>query len=160
MKIAKLTGSVFTAALLLSGVCLAQTDLAETHGATGKDDHFLVFMFVIALASFFTYGYRERQKHKTIALMIEKGLPIPEDLLRTKTGLERMLSAGKSPQNTPDNSLLLKGLVLSMLGIGLIIYLAVLKDANWAGGFIPLGIGLAFLLYWKTQKTDDRKPRP
>ncbi len=81
---------------------------------------------------------RQRLAHETMRLMIEKGLPVPPELINPPP-------SARPPQND-----LRRGLVQIALGIGLIILLQkVEEDAGiWAVGPIPTFIGAAYLLSW------------
>lgn len=82
--------------------------------------------------------FRHRRRamvHRTLAAMIEKGVPIPPELL--------------APEQTRRPSDLRRGIVLVAAGIGFIAMLLLQKESAWSVGFIPLLIGLGYLLVWK-----------
>lgn len=88
-----------------------------------------------------------RQRHETISRMIEKGLPIPPELLVPQ---HDMLATRSTPPSTLKTALTLIG-----LGIGLIIFFLVKGGDNFgfgAIGAIPLAIGLAQLLAWRLER--------
>lgn len=182
MKLGKWTKCVTAATLLLfaSGICLAQTGQTnESNGVifpivstvTPTSVHnptsqilnpayvatvvpvasfvFVVILMAIIL-SFRAYQYR--QLHKTIALAIEKGTPISPEMMAQLTRSNSRFGNG-----TPLE-LLRKGLMWSLIGIALLVFLWVQKSHQWAAGFFPLAIGIAYLIVWKVQKSEEQKP--
>jgi hypothetical protein len=104
---------------------------------------FPVAIVVLSLALFFQYRKR-KLLHETLRLMIEKGQPIPPELIN-----EPGMNYSYAPPNRSD---LRRGLI--WLGIGLAL---ILGDPNFQGsggfhmgkiGLIPLFIGVAFLISW------------
>lgn len=88
---------------------------------------------------------RERERQKTLQIMVEKGATIPPELL-------------VPPQKvvSPDADLR-RGLVIGGTGIGLVgFFLAFhpsgLPDGLWSVGLIPLLIGLGYLAVWLVAK--------
>ena len=97
---------------------------------------------VVLIALNFAYKYQER-KHKTIVDLLEKGLPVPRELLR-------------SPQRA--GSPLMRALTLVGVGLGTCGFLGAmfgLEHGLWASGLIPLCIGVAQLIAIKIEP-----PRP
>ena len=93
----------------------------------------LMPMIVVVVALNFAYKYQER-KHKTIVDLLEKGLPVPRELLR-------------APQRT--GSPLMRALTLVGVGIGVCAFLGAMFRFDrglWASGLIPLCIGVAQLI--------------
>jgi hypothetical protein len=113
---------------------------------------------------------RNAMLHRTLAAMIEKGVPIPPELLQP-TGPVK-----------PKRSDLHRGLVACGVGIGLMLFLwivggglvdgrqvsglwgplaasplvaAIQVKGIWAVGFIPLFIGIGYVISWKLEQ---RKP--
>ena len=85
--------------------------------------------------------YRHRRNamlHKTLAAMIDKGVPIPPELLQPQ------------PQRRPSD--LRRGLLLVGIGIGLIIFFVGQRDHDWGLGFIPLLMGAGYLIAWKLEQ--------
>jgi hypothetical protein len=81
------------------------------------------------------YRYRRNQLlHRTLAAMIDKGVPIPPELLQ--------------PEKRPKSDLQ-RGLTLAGVGLGLIIFFAVQHEQAWGLGFIPLLMGVGYLIAWK-----------
>ena len=104
----------------------------------------LMPLAVIVFALNYAYKYQER-KHKTIVDLLEKGLPVPRELLR--------------PQQR-QGSPLMRALTLVGLGVGVSAFLGAmfrLDRGLWACGLIPLCIGIAQLI---ALKLEPRRPEP
>jgi hypothetical protein len=82
---------------------------------------------------------RNRMLHETIRQMIEKGQPIPPEILQSQ----------ESPRR-PDSDLR-KGLVLVGVGAGVCVLLLLQHNNSWPAGLIPLLMGVAFLITWKIE---------
>jgi Domain of unknown function (DUF6249) len=104
-----------------------------------------IFLFSSLLTGFLAWLYagfrKERQRHETVRLMVEKGAEIPSGLLAP---------APKVPKRPSD---LRRGLILSTAGLGLTIFLASLPDAEgaWGAGLTLCLIGVGHLLVWRIQ---------
>ena len=92
---------------------------------------------------------RNNAWHQTIRLMIEKGQPIPPELLRPQVASRRPRSDLRS------------GLLFVALGAAVMI-------AAWMGHFqgivlglslVPLFIGIAFLITWKIESQKNGQPK-
>ena len=87
--------------------------------------------------------FRQRKNamlHRTLAAMIDKGVPIPPELLQPE-----------QPERRPRSDLR-NGLTLIGVGAGLIIFFA-FQSRNAVGiGFIPLMIGVGHLITWKLEQ--------
>ncbi len=83
---------------------------------------------------------RNRQLHQTLALMIEKGVPIPPELL--------------APEAQRKPSDLRRGILLIATGAGVIGFFLTHEADAWGLGLIPLLIGVGYLVVWKL---DQRK---
>jgi hypothetical protein len=93
----------------------------------------------------FAWKYQER-KHKTIVDLLEKGLPVPRELLR-------------APQR--NGSPLMRALTFVGIGLGTCGFLGAmfgLEHGLWASGLIPLFIGIAQLIALKLEP--PRPPEP
>ncbi len=93
---------------------------------------------IAALALNFAWKFQER-KHKTIVDLLEKGLPVPRELLR-------------SPRR--EGSALMRALTLVGIGVGTSAFLGAmfqLEHGLWATGLIPLAIGVAQLIALKIE---------
>jgi hypothetical protein len=86
---------------------------------------------------------RQDRLHQTIVSLIERGLPVPPQLL--------------DPPRRRFMSPLMRALTLVGLGIGLIIFLYTLLGRGeympWAVGAIPLAIGIAQLVAIRLERT-------
>ena len=99
---------------------------------------------IVVIALNFAYKVQER-KHKTVVDLLEKGLPVPRELLR-------------SPQRA--GSPLMRGLTLVGIGVGTSAFLGAmfhLDHGLWAAGLIPLSIGVAQLI---ALKLEPQRPEP
>ena len=93
---------------------------------------------IVALALNFAWKFQER-KHRTVVDLLEKGLPVPRELLR-------------SPRR--DGSALMRALTLVGVGVGTSAFLGAmfkLEHGLWAAGLIPLAIGVAQLIALKLE---------
>jgi Flp pilus assembly protein TadB len=92
-----------------------------------------------------------RMRQRTIRMMVEKGQPVPAELLVPATrGLRR-------------RSDVRRGVVWTMVGFGLMIWLAAVNDwegGAWSFGLIPFLIGLGYLIVWKLENKKDIPPPP
>jgi len=92
-----------------------------------------------------------RMRQRTIRMMVEKGQPVPAELLAPATrGIRRRSDARR-------------GVVWTMVGLGLMIWLAAVNDwegGAWSFGLIPFLIGLGYLIVWKLEHKKDIPPPP
>jgi hypothetical protein len=97
------------------------------------------------------FNYRDRMRQRTIRMMVEKGQPVPAELLAPATrGIRRRSDARR-------------GVVWTMVGLGLMIWLAAVNDwegGAWSFGLIPFLIGLGYLIVWKLENKKDIPPPP
>lgn len=98
---------------------------------------FLLILAVVALTVSASLK-KTRQRHETIRLLLEKGMPISPELLDV-------------PRKPASN--LGQGLSLIAVGVGLMIMLAAIDSSPglWTTGLIPLLLGAAKLLMWKIE---------
>ncbi len=102
---------------------------------------------VVIAALHFAWKFQER-KHKTIVDLLEKGLPVPRDLLR-------------SPRR--EGSPLMRALTLVGVGVGTSAFLGAMFQLDhglWAAGLIPLCIGVAQLIALKLEPQAPELPEP
>ena len=104
---------------------------------------------VIMIGIFSLIATRTRQR--TIRMMVEKGQPVPAELLAPATRGMRKRSDVR------------RGVVWTMVGLGLMIWLAAVNDwegGAWSFGLIPFLIGLGYLIVWKLENKKDIPPPP
>jgi hypothetical protein len=108
-----------------------------------------VFIVVVVALKLFAQHRRDAMLHQTLATMIEKGVPIPPELLQPTESAK------------PKRSNLQRGLAACGAGIGLMLFLWFLGGGHfggrnmgglWAVGFIPLFVGIARLIAWKLEQ--------
>ena len=109
----------------------------------------IVFSFpigVIALVQTFRHR-RQKLAHETMRLMIEKGLPVPPELINPP------------PPVKPPKSDLRRGLIWLALGIGLMVLAknATNEPGVWSVGLVPALIGAAYLLCWIVSQGRERR---
>jgi hypothetical protein len=106
-------------------------------------------LIVILIGGFALLVSRSRQR--TIRMLVEKGQPVPAELLAPATRGVRQRSDAR------------RGVVWTMVGLGLMIWLASVNDwegGAWSFGLIPFLIGLGYLIVWKLENKKDIPPPP
>ena len=104
---------------------------------------------VIVIGIFALMGSRMRQR--TIRMMVEKGQPVPAELLAPEVRRVRRRSDVR------------RGVVWAMVGLGMMIFFGAVNDWEggvWSLGLIPFLIGLGYLLVWKLEGKKDIPPPP
>jgi Flp pilus assembly protein TadB len=92
-----------------------------------------------------------RMRQRTIRMMVEKGQPVPAELLAPATRSIRRRSDVR------------RGVVWAMVGLGMMIFFGAVNDWEggvWSLGLIPFLIGLGYLLVWKLEGKKDIPPPP
>jgi hypothetical protein len=92
-----------------------------------------------------------RMRQRTIRMMVEKGQPVPAELLAPEVRSVRRRSDVR------------RGVVWTMVGLGLMVWLAAVNDwegGAWSFGLIPFLIGLGYLIVWKLESKKDIPPPP
>jgi len=92
-----------------------------------------------------------RMRQRTIRMMVEKGQPVPAELLAPEVRRVRRRSDAR------------RGVIWTMVGLGLMIWLAAVNDwegGAWSFGLIPFLIGLGYLIVWKLEHKKDIPPPP
>jgi hypothetical protein len=92
-----------------------------------------------------------RMRQRTIRMMVEKGQPIPAELLAPAT---------RSVRQRTD---VRRGVVWAMIGLGLMIFFGAVtgwQDGVWSLGLIPLLVGLGYLIIWNLETKKDNPPPP
>ena len=106
-------------------------------------------LIVMVIGIFALIGNRMRQR--TIRMMVEKGQPVPAELLAPEARRVRRRSDVR------------RGVVWTMVGLGLMIFFGAVNDWEggvWSLGLIPFLIGLGYLLIWKLENKKDIPPPP
>jgi hypothetical protein len=104
-------------------------------------------VLIVGLIMYFSFS-RSRALQKTVRMMVEKGQPVPEALLNP-------------PPAQRQRSDLRRGVVLTMIGIGLMAFFGAVNDwegGAWTLGLIPFLIGVGYLLVWKLDTKKDIPP--
>ena len=104
-------------------------------------------VLIVGLILYFSFS-RSRALHRTVRMMVEKGQPVPEALLNP-------------PPAQRQRSDLRRGVVLTMIGIGLMAFFGAVNDwegGSWTLGLIPFLIGAGYLLVWKLDTKKDNPP--
>ena len=84
-------------------------------------------------------------------MLVEKGQPVPAELLAPATRAVHQRSDVR------------RGVVWTMIGVGLIVWLGAVNDwegGAWSFGLIPFLIGLGYLIIWKLENKKDIPPPP
>jgi hypothetical protein len=92
-----------------------------------------------------------RSRQRTIRMLVEKGQPVPPELLAPATRSVRQRSDAR------------RGVVWTMVGLGLMVWLGAVNDwegGAWSFGLIPFLIGLGYLIVWKLENKKDIPPPP
>jgi hypothetical protein len=92
-----------------------------------------------------------RMRQRTIRMMVEKGQPVPAELLAPATRGVRRRSDVR------------RGVVWAMVGLGMMIFFGAVNDWEggvWSLGLIPFLIGLGYLIVWKLENKKDIPPPP
>jgi hypothetical protein len=113
----------------------------------------VVFSCPVAIVGLVAYfrARKQKQLHETLRAMIEKGVPIPPELLRSPTPAG---DASEAERDDPRTALR-QGLFLVALGVGIGAWLLIKSSDSWGLGFIPFLIGLSFLVEWLLEKRSN-----
>jgi len=104
-------------------------------------------LIVIMIGVFALLVSRSRQR--TIRMLVEKGQPVPAELLAPEVRRVRRRSDVR------------RGVIWTMVGLGLMVWLAAVNDWEggvWSFGLIPFLIGLGYLIVWKLEGKKDVPP--
>jgi hypothetical protein len=102
----------------------------------------LIGMFALAIS---------RSRQRTIRMLVEKGQPIPAELLAPAARAVRRRSDVR------------RGVVWAMVGLGMMIFFGAVNDWEggiWSLGLIPFLVGLGYLIVWKLEGKKDVPPPP
>src|SRR5215471_18805641 len=109
-------------------------------------------VLIVAVILYFGFS-KSRMQHRTIRMLAEKGQPIPAVLMAPPAPAVRQRSDMR------------RGVVLTMIGIGVMLFLGAVNDWEggvWSLGLIPLLIGAGYLIVWKLEggKKNEVPPPP
>jgi hypothetical protein len=113
-------------------------------------------VLIVAVILYFGFS-KSRMQHRTIRMMVEKGQAVPAELLAPPAPALRQRSDMR------------RGVVLTMVGIGVLVWLGAVNDWEggiWSLGLIPLLIGVGYLIVWMLEggkskgKADNPPPLP
>ena len=102
----------------------------------------LIGMFALSIS---------RSRQRTIRMLVEKGQPIPAELLAPAARAVRKRSDVR------------RGVVWAMVGLGMMIFFGAVNDWEggiWSLGLIPFLVGLGYLIVWKLEGKKDVPPPP
>ena len=106
-------------------------------------------LIVATIGIFALIGNRMRQR--TIRMMVEKGQPVPAELLAPEVRRVRRRSDVR------------RGVIWTLVGLGLMVWLGAVNDWEggvWSFGLIPFLIGLGYLIVWKLEGKKEIPPPP
>src|ERR1041385_4714078 len=106
-------------------------------------------LIVFAIGIFALLVSRSRQR--TIRMMVEKGQPVPAELLASHTKTVRQRSDVR------------RGVIWTMIGLGAMIFFGAVNEWEggvWSIGLIPFLIGLGYLMVWKLEGKKSVPPPP
>jgi hypothetical protein len=106
-------------------------------------------MIVITIGLITLFVTRMRQR--TVRMMVEKGQPVPAELLAPATRAVRQRSDVR------------RGVVWTMIGVGLMVWLGAVNNWEggvWSFGLIPFLIGVGYLMIWKLEGKNSVPPPP
>jgi hypothetical protein len=111
-----------------------------------------VFGFPVAIVAviMFSSWARTRSLHRTVRMMVEKGQPVPPELLS---------SPAAAPVIVRPWYDLRRGIVLVSVGVGVVMFFGISAgwdNGVWALGLIPGLIGLGYLLAWRLAYRDEK----
>jgi pyruvate/2-oxoglutarate dehydrogenase complex dihydrolipoamide acyltransferase (E2) component len=111
-----------------------------------------VFGFPVAIVAviMFSSWARTRSLHRTVRMMVEKGQPVPPELLS---------SPAAAPVTVRPWYDLRRGIVLVSIGVGVVMFFGISAgwdNGVWALGLIPGLIGLGYLLAWRLAYRDEK----
>jgi hypothetical protein len=104
-------------------------------------------VLIVGLIMYFSFS-KSRALNRTVRMMVEKGQPVPEALLNP-------------PPAQRQRSDVRRGVILTMIGIGVMVFLGAVNDwegGSWSLGLIPFLIGAGYLLVWKLDTKKDNPP--
>ena len=145
---------MMTATLLKSSVAILPGTLAALHadvtGIVAVVGAFSIPVLIVGLGLYFRHR-RQKLLHETIRLMIEKGQPIPPELLNGPAIPPEMMNNPWNVFPARVRNDLRRGLI--WVGVGLALLLGHVSGPGLGNvGLIPLFIGLAYLITWAVER--------
>jgi hypothetical protein len=107
----------------------------------------VLIVMTIGMFAFFM----SRMRQRTIRMMVEKGQPVPAELLAPTKRAVRQRSDVR------------RGVIWTMVGLGAMIFFGAVNDWEggvWSLGLIPFLIGLGYLIVWRLEGKKDIPPPP
>jgi hypothetical protein len=107
-------------------------------------------VLIVMMIGMFAF-FMSRMRQRTIRMMVEKGQPVPAELL------------APTRRAVHQRSDVRRGVVWTMVGLGLIVFFGAVNDWEggiWSLGLIPFLIGLGYLMVWKLEGTKNVPPPP
>src|SRR5881275_3238237 len=105
---------------------------------------------IVAIVFLSIFGVlMSRMRQRTVRMMVEKGQPVPAELLAPTTRAVRRRSDVR------------RGIIWAMIGLGAMIFFGAVNDWEggiWSLGLIPFLIGLGYLIVWKLETKKDNPP--
>lgn len=107
-------------------------------------------VLIVMMIGMFAF-FMSRMRQRTIRMMVEKGQPVPAELLAPTKRAVRQRSDVR------------RGVIWAMIGLGVMIFFGAVNDWEggvWSLGLIPFLIGLGYLMVWKLEGQKDVPPPP
>ncbi len=107
-------------------------------------------VLIVMMIGMFAF-FMSRMRQRTIRMMVEKGQPVPAELL------------APTRRAVHQRSDVRRGVVWTMVGLGLMVFFGAVNDWEggvWSLGLIPFLIGLGYLMVWKLEGTKNVPPPP
>jgi hypothetical protein len=107
-------------------------------------------VLIVMMIGMFAF-FMSRMRQRTIRMMVEKGQPVPAELLVPHTRAVRQRSDVR------------RGVIWTMIGLGAMIFFGAVNDWEggvWSIGLIPFLIGLGYLMVWKLEGKKSVPPPP
>jgi len=107
-------------------------------------------VLIVMMIGMFAF-FMSRMRQRTIRMMVEKGQPVPAELL------------APTRRAVHQRSDVRRGVVWTMVGLGLMVFLGAVNDWEggvWSLGLIPFLIGLGYLMVWKLEGAKNVPPPP
>jgi hypothetical protein len=107
-------------------------------------------VLIVMMIGMFAF-FMSRMRQRTIRMMVEKGQPVPAELL------------APTRRAVHQRSDVRRGVVWTMVGLGLIVFFGAVNDWEggiWSLGLIPFLIGLGYLMVWKLEGKKSVPPPP